>query len=332
MKNETANKVAFLVLAIVVVFLVSWIISSSDFFCTIVLALIVGVFCWDLEKKLELLRKEGHPKNSEPLQEYSGDIKAGKVGAYVINLDRAKERWEFIKPQVEALQIPYERVSAVDGNKLSKKFINEIVDEVSYTKFFRMPPEIGTIGCSLSHEKVWKKFLESGNEFALIFEDDVKFDPIKLRETVKFSVENSGLWDILSFESNHHGYPQKIAKFTSEKFDDTEYLVFYMTNVKHAGAYLVGRQTVKKLLEKFYPIKMPLDHYYSRSWEFGLRFCGAEPRIVEQKFGDSQIKVGKNEKIEDKKMLLTNIAYNIYTELMRTTYNALLYLASRRKL
>lgn len=332
MKNETANKVAFLMLAIVVVFLISWVISSADCFCTAVLALIVGVFCWDIEKNFEILKKEGHPKNFEPIKEYLGIVTQGKVEAYVINLDEAKKRWDFMKPQVEALQMPYERVAAVEGKKLSKKFMNEIVDETSYMKFFRGTPELGTIGCSLSHERVWRKFLESDNEFALILEDDVKFDPMKLREIVNFSIENEGLWDILSFESNHHGYPQKIAKFSSKKIDESEFLVFYMTNVKHSGAYLIGRSSAKKMLEKFYPIKMPLDHYYSRSWEFGLRFCGIEPRIVEQKFGDSQIKLEASKKIEDKRILITNIAYNVYTECMRTTYNALLYLASRRRL
>lgn len=332
MRNETAYKVAFFTLAIVLIFLLSLMVCSADFFSTSVLALIVGVFCCDLEKNFEILKKDAHPKNAELISEYSGKIEHAKVTAYIINLDRAKERWDFIKPQVDKLQIPYERVVAVDGKRLSKKFIKEIVDEVSYAKFFRMLPEAGTVGCSLSHEKAWRKFLESDSEFALIIEDDVKFDPEKLREAIEFAVQNRGLWDILSFESNHYGYPQKIAKFTSQKSGEDAFLVFYMTNVKHAGAYLIARETAKILLERFYPIKMPLDHYYTRSWEFGLRFCGFEPRIVEQKFGDSQIKDEVVEKFSDGKTLAAYIAYEAYTELMKSTYNGLLYLTSRRQL
>lgn len=326
MRNETARKIAFLMLAVLLIFLISWMIGSADFFSTTVLAVIVGVFCWDIEEYFDLLKKENHQKNSEPINENS-NVQCGKITAYVLNLARAKERWEFILPQVKALGIPYEKITAIDGKKLSEKSQKDIVDEVSYSRFFKMLPEAGTIGCSLSHEKAWRHFLESDNEFALIFEDDVKFDPEELAEVIKSAIKNQSFWDILDFELNHYGYPQKIAKLAFDKF-----LVFYMTNVKHAGAYLLNRSAAKKMLEKFYPIKMPLDHYFTRSWEFGLRFCGVEPRIVEQKFGDSQIKCDETEKFEDAKTLAANIAYNIYTAFMQTAYNFLLYLSSRRRL
>lgn len=323
MKNETAKKIAFLILAIFMIFLISWMIGNADFFSTIVLAVIVGVFGWDIEEYFDLLKKENHAKNSEPINE-NENIRSGKVTAYILNLERAEERRKFIIPQVEALGSPYERIAAVDGKKLSK---NEIIDEVSYVNFFKMQPESGTIGCSLSHEKAWRRFLESDSEFALIFEDDVKFDPKELSEVMSSVIENKSLWDIVGLELNHYGYPQKIAKLALDKF-----LVFYMTNVKHTGAYLINRSAAKKMLEKFYPIKMPLDHYFTRSWEFGLRFCGVEPRIVEQKFGDSQIKCNESKKFNDAKTLATNIVYNIYTSFMQTAYNFLLYLSSRRHL
>lgn len=326
MRNETARKIAFLMLAVLLIFLISWMIGSADFFSTAVLAVIVGVFCWDIEEYFDLLKKENHARNSEPINENS-NVQCGKITAYVLNLARAKERWEFILSQVKALGIPYEKITAIDGKKLSEKSKKDIVDEVSYSRFFKMMPEAGTIGCSLSHEKAWRHFLESDNEFALIFEDDVKFDPKELAEVIKSAIKNQSLWDILDFELNHYGYPQKIAKLALGKF-----LVFYMTNVKHAGAYLLNRSAAKKMLEKFYPIKMPLDHYFTRSWEFGLRFCGVEPRIVEQKFGDSQIKCDETEKFEDAKTLAVNVAYNVYTAFMQTAYNFLLYLSSRRRL
>ena len=326
MKNETARKIAFLTLAVLLIFLVSWIIGSADFFSTAVLAVIVGVFCLDIEEYFDLLKKENHIKNSESIIE-NQDVQCGKVTAYILNLTRAKERWEFILPQVKALDIPYEKITAIDGKKLSEKLKKEIVDKVSFGNFFKMLPEAGTIGCSLSHEKAWRYFLESDNEFALVIEDDVKFEPKELSEVIKSAIENQFLWDIIGLELNHYGYPQKIAKLALEKF-----LVLYMTNVKHSGAYLINRLAAKRMLEKFYPIKMPLDHYFTRSWEFGLRFCGVKPRIVEQKFGDSQIKCDESEKFEDAKTLAANVVYNIYTAFMQTAYNFLLYLSSRCRL
>jgi hypothetical protein len=50
----------------------------------------------------------------------------------------------------------------------------------------------GTIGCSLAHLSVWKKFLSSNYEFALIFEDDAKFDDLKSLDNLVGRVLSSG--------------------------------------------------------------------------------------------------------------------------------------------
>ncbi|GHT96634.1 hypothetical protein FACS1894122_15100 [Alphaproteobacteria bacterium] len=242
----------------------------------------------------------------------------------VINLDRATERLSYVLPNISALCIPYEVVSAIDGKELSQETVESIVDIESYVKFFKMLPEPGTIGCSLSHEKALKRFLESDNEFAVIFEDDVSFDPAQLSEIIKELMEKKHLWDIVSFELNHHGHPMKIAQLSHEKS-----LVFYLTNVKHAGAYMINRDTACKLLKYFYPIKMPFDHYFTRSWELGIKFCGVEPRIVEQKFGNSQIKVSESKKIRSARILAHNFCYNVSTSIKQTAYNLFCYLSHR---
>ncbi|GHU12825.1 hypothetical protein FACS189449_07210 [Alphaproteobacteria bacterium] len=242
----------------------------------------------------------------------------------VINLAQATERLAYVLPNISALGIPYEVVSAIDGSKLSQEKIKSIVDIESYVKYFKMLPEPGTIGCALSHEKALERFLESDNDFAVIFEDDVFFDPTQLSVIIKDLMKKRHLWDIVSFELNHHGHPAKIAQLPLEKS-----LVFYLTNVKHAGAYMINRETAGKLLIYFYPIRMPFDHYFTRSWEFGVKFCGVEPRIVEQKFGNSQIKVSESKKLKSARILIHNFCYNFSTSLKQTAYNFYCYLFHR---
>lgn len=327
MKNETVKKNAFLTILVLGTFCISKVIGGADLFATITLALIVGIFCWDIEEFFCILKNDPDKKYDSSLNINNNDIRKNAVTAYILNLDRAKDRWKFMQPQIKKLKIPYERISAIDGKELSEKFIKENVDRRSYGRFFKMLPEKGTIGCSLSHEKALRRFLQSSDEFALIFEDDVKFDPKILAETVQSAIQQKHLWDIVSFELNHYGYPQKISRLEADV-----YLVFYMTNVKHSGAYLINRMAAERLLQRFFPIKMAWDHYFTRSWEFGIRFCGVEPRIVEQKFGNSQIKDEKMKKFNDNKTLLINLGYNIYTAVMQTIYNFYLYLSSRRRL
>jgi glycosyl transferase family 25 len=229
-------------------------------------------------------------------------------------------------PSVTALGFATERISAIDGNALSQKEIESITAVELYKFFFKMYPEAGTVGCSVSHEKTWRAFLESDNEFAIIFEDDVQFDPKKLREAIEFAISEKDSWDIVNFETKHRGHPICVSKNCNNQS-----MVFYLTNVTHAGCYLINRNAAYKLLKKFYPIKMPVDHYITASWEFDLKFVGIEPRIVSQKFGNSYIKTSQCKKIKIPFVLIVNTVYQIQRAILHCTYNSFcLYFHQRR--
>lgn len=244
----------------------------------------------------------------------------GKIGTYLINLDRAAERLQQVMPKLQELDFPVNRVAAVDGNELSDDYISAVADEPAYLKFFRMLPENGTIGCSLSHLKVWKEFLRSDNEFALICEDDITFDPQELMNTIKQLVPQKSMWDIVMFEVLHGGTPKEIVKL-----DNGKSLVVYLTNITHSGCYLINRWTAYRLIEKFYPIKMPIDHYFTASWEFGITLLGVEPRLVTQTRAISQIKTGGCKKINSKRLRFHNAKLNIERAILQTVYNSLIY-------
>ena len=250
---------------------------------------------------------------------YNSDIEEnvnfikGKVGSYLINMDRATERLRIVMPNIEQLGFSVERIAAVDGKSLGENL--DFVDRETYKNYFKMYPEMGTIGCALSHEKTWRNFLKSNNEFALIFEDDVEFDADKLRTTVESAISRSELWDIIGFELIHDGGPIKII----------DNFVCYLASVKHSGCYLINRYAARQLLRKFYPIKMPLDHYFTASWEFDIKFLGVEPRIVKQRGLPSQIKTtAKPKKFKNLSVLIKNACFNIKREIVNFVYNALI--------
>ncbi|MDR1334803.1 MAG: glycosyltransferase family 25 protein [Holosporaceae bacterium] len=257
-------------------------------------------------------------KNSLMLADDSKII-PGSISSYIINLARCPDRLNYVLPSVSQLvlvnsaassadvAIPYQIVSAVDGRELSREQINYVVDEKAYRMRFKTSPEIGTIGCSLSHARCLEFFLKSNDEFALIFEDDVQFNHDELSDVLASLMKHKNLWDIVSFELNHHGLHLKIAALDGINRDSgmenyrkystcingSHWLVIYLTNVKHAGAYLINRIAAQQLLADFFPIKMPFDHYFTQQKLFRkpwLKFTGVEPRLVYQKFGTSEIK------------------------------------------
>ena len=94
-----------------------------------------------------------------------------KITSYIINLDRSKDRLAYVQPRVNALGYPVVRFPAVDGYNLTKETLSRVVSKnfYSYTGDYA---DLGTIGCALSHAKVWERFLATDADYALIFEDD----------------------------------------------------------------------------------------------------------------------------------------------------------------
>ena len=88
--------------------------------------------------------------------------------AYLLNLDRRRDRLELSQRQLTHCGIVFHRIAAVDkadAPRIAKEFN------------FRRPPTFsltdGELGCFLSHLKAWSEFLETGDEYCLVLEDDV---------------------------------------------------------------------------------------------------------------------------------------------------------------
>ncbi|MDR0661895.1 MAG: glycosyltransferase family 25 protein [Holosporales bacterium] len=207
------------------------------------------------------------------------------IAAYVINLDRRTDRWTVMAPRMAPLGFPWERISAVDGKLLTQENINKIVDQKAFYALRGCLMKRGEIGCALSHLKAWETFLRSPYAYALIFEDDALFDPGKLREIVSILEKTPQDWDIVNFGmDNAHEKPLPLRKIHQDS-----HLVVYLGLVLQAGAYLINRKAAKALYAHALPLKLPVDIFFTRGWEFGLKFTGIEPVFVHQAVTKSDI-------------------------------------------
>ena len=243
------------------------------------------------------------------------------VGAYIITLDRSKERWAYVKPSVDKLGFPVERISAVDGKALAEDYVQTNTDQIFYSTFDHVPTR-GTIGCSLSHIKTWKAFLESIFEYALIFEDDVSFDPKALRGAIEQLVNAPEYWDVNTFSKWGTGTPLAI-----KSLQNNQKLCVYFTKVLSAAAYLLNRKAACQLLEKALPLKMQVDFYFTRGWELDLKFTGIEnPLLVHQTYGDSDI--GDRIDYRNFSQGIMHFVYRRSTETMKFLYSLKCYVES----
>lgn len=95
----------------------------------------------------------------------------------VINLDDSIERMESVAAKLSALNISFERVSAVNGRSLTDmEFTNLVYPLDHFDSKVRFTRQLtrGEVGCFLSHIKCWQKLLASDEDWALIMEDDIQ--------------------------------------------------------------------------------------------------------------------------------------------------------------
>jgi glycosyl transferase family 25 len=207
------------------------------------------------------------------------------VGVLVINLDRSPERLAHMQPFLDGLKLPFQRVSAVDGGSLSRESIEALVSLKAFKALRGRLPSRGEVGCSLSHHKALESFLKTNWEAALILEDDTHFDPLIVTRLIDAAMAKSEAWDVLALQLNHRGLPKRIAPLGKEGHS----LVHYRGHIVESGAYLIRRPAAQAYLERFFPIRLPYDYFFTREWEFGIRFRGVEPRPVRQVLAHSYI-------------------------------------------
>jgi glycosyl transferase family 25 len=225
-----------------------------------------------------------------------------------------------------SLGFPWERISAVDGKLLTEEDINKVVDQKAFYALRGCLMKRGEIGCALSHLKAWETFLRSPYEYALIFEDDALFEPEKLREIVSILEKTPQDWDIVNLGmDNAHETPLPLRKIHQDS-----HLVVYLGLVLQAGAYLINRKAAKALYAHALPFKFPVDIFFTRGWEFGLKFTGIEPVFVHQAVTESDIGLPHKPPLPKNFVDLCCCRMNLTvartkTNIMRTLYNLKLY-------
>ncbi len=160
---------------------------------------------------------------------------------FIINLDRATDRWERVTRLMDRTGISYERISAVVGKELALP-IPEF-SEAKYRWFHGKRPNFGQIGCYLSHIKTMRMFLQTKEQFAMICEDDIT--PVEnLQQIVDSAIARSSMWDVLRLSGFHDAHPQVVCPLTGHYK-----LTVNLTRLCGTGCYLFP-DTQPKFLRK----------------------------------------------------------------------------------
>lgn len=188
-----------------------------------------------------------------------------RLHAWVINLDRAPERLQRIRAQLERLGLPWTRLAAVDARALSAEQRGAL-DEAAYRRKHGMTPALGELGCYLSHVEVMRAFLASEHEFALVLEDDVLLKD-SLPAVLASLIEHRTRWDVAKLSAVHSGTPVRYLPLVQD-----HWLAVMLTRCTGSSAYLVNRHAAEAYARGLLPMSLPYDHVFDQGWRFRLKY------------------------------------------------------------
>jgi glycosyl transferase family 25 len=86
---------------------------------------------------------------------------------FLINLDRNPERLERMSALLASMELPYQRIAAIDGAALTDAALSGASPALSR----------GEIGCLLSHRAAWQIIASGPDPYGAVLEDDIHMAP-----------------------------------------------------------------------------------------------------------------------------------------------------------
>jgi glycosyl transferase family 25 len=172
---------------------------------------------------------------------------------YVINLDRAPQRLDYMRRTLSKMGLDFVRVAAVDGSKMTEAQRHQIQEPSK--KFYYLGP--GELGCFLSHRLCWKLSANADQTHACIFEDDVHLSPDTgeiLRDTSWIPSDA----DIIKIETN---FAKTLIESNSLPAPCGRSISKLLGKHTSSGGYIISRECARRLYTMTEVVTAPLDQF-----------------------------------------------------------------------
>jgi hypothetical protein len=181
----------------------------------------------------------------------------------IINLDSRTDRWDRLKHLAAKYpELNIQRFSAKKPESDELLSLRAYSEEKS-GQMRRSHESIrgkGAQGCSMSHIAIWKEFLASNAEFALVLEDDISTS-VDLGQMVQDFVQDTD-WDVGLL-----GWCGSLHRFWGNARGST--VIPFPASCGYAGshAYMLRRKSAEILLKDALPLEMQIDYYIQAQTE-----------------------------------------------------------------
>jgi len=194
------------------------------------------------------------------------------IPVYVISLARAADRRESITALLGADGVEYELVDAVDGRELDLSACTPPLNRDKCWKRHGVVMPAGAVGCALSHINIWKRMIAEQTPFAIVLEDDARWQP-DFWEVANKLPGIKWYWDAVLLCGVTTGrYKQTVCRLS-----DARELVRYHRLGRRTTAYIIALGGAKKLTRQIREIDAPIDIMWKDHWHSDMYFYEVAP-------------------------------------------------------
>ncbi len=211
-----------------------------------------------------------------------------RLGVFIINLDRCKDRWAFMMRQLEMTGLAATRITAID--RRSDTFVprggltisrDDVLIETNWDGRHYV---VGEEACFQSHLKALAAFRESGKPFGLILEDDAEFAP-DIVQALEAILGYRRLWQMVKLEGMRRKGRRPVLDIAPA--GPSYQLVASLNPASGGAAYLVTQEAAARLIERADGVFEPFDNFLSNLWRHNLVTLDCAPFPVRQALVES---------------------------------------------
>lgn len=172
---------------------------------------------------------------------------------YLINLDRSRDRLNYMAAQFDRIGLSFERVEAVNGRAMNDI---ELASFAKLSKNWPNPLSPAEIGCFLSHRKCLAAVASGADAYAVVFEDDIK---ISIGAAQLLTSDNWVPKDADIVKIDAYGHEVLLSRAIAQ--EGAYGIARLRSRHLQTGGYIVSREAARKLLPLMDKASAPVDHF-----------------------------------------------------------------------
>jgi GR25 family glycosyltransferase involved in LPS biosynthesis len=232
--------------------------------------------------------------------------------AFILGV-RGRYRGEVLESQLRELGWNYEVIYGIDGSKLDAEGVSTLTNQADALARYGRTISPGEACCTLGHLNIAKSFLDSGENWGLVLEDDALLEPDFKERMNRLSVDlkNLNTKSIIQL----HGLDFVTKLFS--RGNPSSSLIPLVSGGYSTKAYILGRLAANMIVQKSNSRSTSALADWPSNWRWNIQFYKTNDSFVKENEIESLLEFNRAQ-LPNKSENLTGIPA-LFQSMSRTT-------------